>query len=234
MDLELLARTSAILLAAAGNRRGPSSRGAFDAPPRLASRESHRPARPDTCPARSKGSNCSKRSRGSKGGVLDCGYNGSEHGTCTEQCPWNGWNNWNPWNRRRPWLVPFCWLLSGLSVWRGSKAAPMEWSSEAEKFARRIGLTEPRRSSPIASRRQPACRGTLHVDRDAAAVGRRMERRVAAGRARPRIDAHPPGRSPHTGDRAARVRDLLVQPARLVRGGRPSRASGNVPVTMKC
>lgn len=37
----------------------------------------------------------------------------------------------------------FCWLLSGLSVWRGSKAAPREWSAEAEKLARRIGITSP-------------------------------------------------------------------------------------------
>lgn len=40
------------------------------------------------------------------------------------------------------WFL-FCWLLSGLSVWRGSKAAPKEWSSEAERLAHRIGLTTP-------------------------------------------------------------------------------------------
>jgi bla regulator protein BlaR1 len=37
----------------------------------------------------------------------------------------------------------FCWLLSGLSVWRGSKAAPKEWSAEAEKLARRMGIVTP-------------------------------------------------------------------------------------------
>lgn len=35
------------------------------------------------------------------------------------------------------------WLLSGLSVWRGSKAARQAWSSEAERLAHRIGLTTP-------------------------------------------------------------------------------------------
>ena len=37
----------------------------------------------------------------------------------------------------------FCWLLSGLSVWRGSKVAPKEWSAEAEKLGRRIGIVSP-------------------------------------------------------------------------------------------
>lgn len=37
----------------------------------------------------------------------------------------------------------FCWLLSGLSVRRGSEAAPKEWCSEAERLAHRVGLTRP-------------------------------------------------------------------------------------------
>ncbi len=37
------------------------------------------------------------------------------------------------------WFL-FCWLLSGLSVWRGSTAAPMEWSSETLKLSRRMGI----------------------------------------------------------------------------------------------
>ena len=37
----------------------------------------------------------------------------------------------------------FCWLLSGLSAWRGSTAAPREWCSEAEKVARRMGIARP-------------------------------------------------------------------------------------------
>lgn len=40
------------------------------------------------------------------------------------------------------WFL-FCWILSGLSVWRGSKAAPKAWSAEAEKLARRLGMATP-------------------------------------------------------------------------------------------
>lgn len=37
----------------------------------------------------------------------------------------------------------FCWLLSGLSVWRGSKPAPESWVNEARAVASRIGLKSP-------------------------------------------------------------------------------------------
>jgi beta-lactamase regulating signal transducer with metallopeptidase domain len=37
----------------------------------------------------------------------------------------------------------FCWLLSGVSVWRGSKPAPERWVSEARMVAKRIGLKTP-------------------------------------------------------------------------------------------
>jgi beta-lactamase regulating signal transducer with metallopeptidase domain len=37
----------------------------------------------------------------------------------------------------------FCWLLSGVSVWRGSKPAPETWTGEARVIARRIGLKTP-------------------------------------------------------------------------------------------
>ncbi len=37
----------------------------------------------------------------------------------------------------------FCWCLSGLIVWRGTTAAPMAWISEAEKVSHRIGLPRP-------------------------------------------------------------------------------------------
>lgn len=40
------------------------------------------------------------------------------------------------------WFL-FCWLLSGLSVWRGSKPAPESWVNEARTIAARIGLTSP-------------------------------------------------------------------------------------------
>jgi beta-lactamase regulating signal transducer with metallopeptidase domain len=38
------------------------------------------------------------------------------------------------------WFL-ICWLLSGLSVWR-SRPAAIEWKSEAEKIARRMGITK--------------------------------------------------------------------------------------------
>ena len=37
------------------------------------------------------------------------------------------------------WFL-LCWVLSGLSVWRGSKTAPIEWWSEAEKLSSRMGI----------------------------------------------------------------------------------------------
>ena len=36
-----------------------------------------------------------------------------------------------------------CWLLSGLSVWRGSTAAPEAWLNDARMIAARIGLKQP-------------------------------------------------------------------------------------------
>ncbi|MFM8535756.1 MAG: M56 family metallopeptidase [Acidimicrobiia bacterium] len=36
-----------------------------------------------------------------------------------------------------------CWLLSGLTVWRGSTAAPEAWVNDAKMLAARIGLTRP-------------------------------------------------------------------------------------------
>lgn len=40
------------------------------------------------------------------------------------------------------WFL-FCWLLSGLSVWRGSQPAPESWNNEARVICRRIGLKTP-------------------------------------------------------------------------------------------
>jgi len=37
------------------------------------------------------------------------------------------------------WFL-FCWVLSGLSVWRGSKPAPEIWNNEARVIAQRVGL----------------------------------------------------------------------------------------------
>ena len=39
------------------------------------------------------------------------------------------------------WFL-FCWLLSGFSVWRGSKPAPESWVNEARTVADRIGLRQ--------------------------------------------------------------------------------------------
>ena len=37
------------------------------------------------------------------------------------------------------WFL-FCWVLSGLSVWRGSRPAPESWINEARAICHRIGL----------------------------------------------------------------------------------------------
>src|SRR5687767_815660 len=39
------------------------------------------------------------------------------------------------------WFL-FCWAVSGVSVWR-SKAGPVDWHYEAEKIARRMSMTKP-------------------------------------------------------------------------------------------
>jgi bla regulator protein BlaR1 len=36
-----------------------------------------------------------------------------------------------------------CWVLSGIAVWRGSKSAPESWLNEAKVIAQRIGLRGP-------------------------------------------------------------------------------------------
>ena len=40
------------------------------------------------------------------------------------------------------WFL-FCWILSGLSLWRGSIAGPASWSAEASAIARRMGMKRP-------------------------------------------------------------------------------------------
>src|SRR5215213_4627233 len=37
----------------------------------------------------------------------------------------------------------FCWVISGVSVWRGSVAAPEVWLAEARAIAKRLGLKHP-------------------------------------------------------------------------------------------
>ena len=234
MDLDLFTRTSAILLAAAALAATLRGAAPVHAPSRLASRACGRLTCSDPWTARSQRSNCSKRSRCSKGRVRNCGSNGSGPGTRTEQCPWNSWNHWNPWNRGSSGLVHSLLVTKRLVCLARLESRPEGMVRGSGKARPSHGNRDPRCRPPIASRRQPACGGTLHLDCDAAAVGRRMERRVAAGGAGPRIDAHPPRRSPHAGDRAAGVRDLLVQPAGAGTRRLLSRASGNGPATMKC
>lgn len=40
------------------------------------------------------------------------------------------------------WFL-FCWVLSGLSVWRGSRPAPERWNNDARVIGHRIGLKKP-------------------------------------------------------------------------------------------
>jgi len=54
------------------------------------------------------------------------------------------------------WFL-LCWLLSGLSVWRGSVAAPEQWLNEARALARRLGVTS------IVTVRQMRREGSPHV-----------------------------------------------------------------------
>ena len=54
------------------------------------------------------------------------------------------------------WFL-FCWLLSGLSVWRGSRPAPEDWNNEARVICRRIGLKR------LVAVRQSLKDGSPHV-----------------------------------------------------------------------
>jgi beta-lactamase regulating signal transducer with metallopeptidase domain len=40
------------------------------------------------------------------------------------------------------WFL-FCWFLSGVSVWRGSRPAPESWSTELRAIAQRLAMTQP-------------------------------------------------------------------------------------------
>ena len=131
------------------------------------------------------------------------------------------------------WFL-FCWLLSGLSVWRGSQPAPESWNNEARVICRRIGL-----KTPVAVR-QSLKDGSPHVAglfssvimMPPSAVSWMLEARQAAlvhelthiKRGDRRTQAIAP----------AGVRDLLVQSARAGTRPRDSRASVSGPATMKC
>jgi beta-lactamase regulating signal transducer with metallopeptidase domain len=55
-----------------------------------------------------------------------------------------------------------CWLLSGLSVWRGSRPAPESWINEARSVARRIGLKQDVRIRRLHREASPHVAGLFH------------------------------------------------------------------------
>lgn len=71
--------------------------------------------------------------------VLASGVTDS-HGTAAEQNLWNAGTFGTLGTALIGSWFFFCWLLSGISVWRGSVPAPEVWVNEARAVARRIGL----------------------------------------------------------------------------------------------
>lgn len=59
------------------------------------------------------------------------------------------------------WFL-FCWLLSGLSVWRGSRPAPEAWVNEARALARRLGLKRDVRVRRLHRDASPHVGGLFH------------------------------------------------------------------------
>ena len=146
------------------DRRAPSPRGAVDASSRLALRDRHRLARADPHRARTDhhGSNCSRGSRGSKGLVLNAVP--SVPAVPTARQPWNA----EPLERSGTdlgtigtvgtvgivgWFL-FCWVLSGLSVWRGSRPAPESWINEARAIGQPHRTEDTGRGETVAEGRQ--------------------------------------------------------------------------------
>src|SRR6478609_6089663 len=151
MTFELVARTSALLavaavLAACLRRAAPSTRhliwsfaiGAVVLAPLLITFAPRVPILPrvaavptisfDTVPT-----------------VLDSGPT-SEPGTTVERSLWNPGTIGTIGTVGSlivgSWFL-FCWILSGISVWRGSVPAPERWINEARAIARRIDLKTP-------------------------------------------------------------------------------------------
>ncbi len=93
------------------------------------------------------------------------------------------------------WFV-LCWVLSGVSVWRGSTAAPESWGNDARMIAARIGIKR-----PITIRK---------LRRDASPHVAGFFRSVVM---------MPP--SDDAGAGAGRLRHLLVQSAGVARSGLP-------------
>ncbi|MBY0493176.1 MAG: HEAT repeat domain-containing protein [Cyanobacteria bacterium] len=55
-----------------------------------------------------------------------------------------------------------CWLLSGVSVWRGSRPAPAQWLSEARTLGHRMGLKKPVRVRQTMREMSPHVAGFFH------------------------------------------------------------------------
>ena len=138
-----------------GDRRASSPRGSVHTSSRVAPRDRHRLARARTHCARTNdsSSNGSRGSRGSRGGVPKRFQ--VFHWFQRPEQPWNPTELLEPFGTKRLepvgtlgtllvlcWFV-FCWILSGLSVWRGSTPAPETWLTEARRVGRRIGFEGP-------------------------------------------------------------------------------------------
>ena len=93
----------------------------------------------------------------------------------------NSWQHWHTWHRCGLGWFLFCWLLSGFSVWRGSRPAPPEWI-EAEG-SRSGGSARSAPSRAFANRCATAVRTSpgSSVGRDAAAAGRALDGGSATG-----------------------------------------------------
>ncbi len=123
------------------------------------------------------------------------------------------------------WFL-FCWVLSGLSVWRGSRPAPESWNNEARVICRRIGLTAQvavRQSLKDGSPHVAGLFSSVVMMPPSAAAWTIEARQAALVHELTHIKR---GGSAHAGDRAAGVRDLLVQSAGVVRRRRSCARAG--------
>jgi beta-lactamase regulating signal transducer with metallopeptidase domain len=59
------------------------------------------------------------------------------------------------------WFL-LCWVLSGVSVWRGSRPAPESWINDARFVARRIGLKQDVRIRRLRREASPHVAGLFH------------------------------------------------------------------------
>ena len=76
----------------------------------------------------------------------------------------------------------FCWVLSGVAVWRGTRSAPESWSNEAKVIGQRIGLKRPVRVRQALKDGSPHVAGFLQsiVIMPPSAIAWTIEARQAA------------------------------------------------------